>query len=83
MKAQVSERLITEPYGALPEVAQQIRYETLQDILRLIKNCQGVEQCEYKVECGSMNNEEVSAVLDGQIEWEEGNKREINFLVAP
>ena len=81
IKPRVSERLIAEPYGALLEEAWQIRDDRVQDVFRLSTNCQEVKMGGSEVACSSMSSEEVTAVLDGQIEWGEGPKgRAISWL---
>lgn len=81
VKTRVSERLMAEPYGALLDEAQQIRDESIQNVFRLSTNCQEVKQSESEVGCRSMSSEEVTAVLDGQAEWEMGPKgRVISWL---
>lgn len=72
---------MAEPYGALLEEAQQVQDDSIQDVFRLSTNCQGVTRRESEVGYHSMSSEEVTAVLDGQMEWEEGSKaRVISWL---
>ncbi|KAK0139547.1 Transposon Ty3-I Gag-Pol polyprotein [Merluccius polli] len=53
----------------------------IQDVFRLSTNCQEVKMGGSEVACSSMSSEEVTAVLDGQIEWGEGPKgRAISWL---
>ena len=74
IRTRVSERIVAEPYGALLEEAQQVQGDSIQDTFRLSTNCQEVKQSESEVGYQSMSSEEVTAVLDGQVEWEEGSK---------
>lgn len=81
IQTRVSERIVAEPYGVLLEEAQHVRDDSIQNVFRLSTNCQEVKQCEPEVGCQSMSSEEVTAVLDGQMEWEEGSKgRVISWL---
>lgn len=61
---------MVEPYGALLEEAQQVRDDSIQNAFRLSTKCQEVKQHESEEGCQSMSSEEVTAVLDGQMEWE-------------
>ncbi|KAJ8414524.1 hypothetical protein AAFF_G00037260 [Aldrovandia affinis] len=82
VKPRVGERLMAEPYGALLEEAEQIQDEPIRNVFRMSANCQGVNQCTSEVGSRSMSSEEVTAVLDGQIEWEKGpNGRVISWLI--
>ncbi len=68
---------MTEPFGALLEGAQQIGDDSTQDLFQLSTNYQNMKRWEHELKCGSMSSEDVSAILDGQIEWEEGSKRRV------
>lgn len=77
----VSERIVAKPYGVLLEEAQHVGDDSIQYIFRLSTNCQEVKQFKSEVGCQSMSSEEVTAVLDVQMEWEEGSKgRVISWL---
>lgn len=77
----VSERIVAEPYGALLEEAQQVQDDSIQDVFRLSTNCQEVKPHELEVRGQSMSSEEVTAILDSQMEWEKGSKgRVISWL---
>lgn len=78
----ISERIVAEPYGALLEEAQQVQDDSIQDVFRLSTNCQGVTRRESEVGYQSMSSEEVTAVLDGQMEWEEGSKAKVISWLA-
>lgn len=82
IQTRVSERIVAEPYGVLLEEAQHVRDDSIQNVFRLSTNCQEVKQCEPEVGCQSMSSEEVTAVLDGQMEWEEGSKGRVIFWLA-
>lgn len=82
IQTRVSERIVAEPYDVLLEEAQHVRDDSIQNVFRLSTNCQEVKQCEPEVGCQSMSSEEVTAVLDGQMEWEEGSKGRVIFWLA-
>ncbi|KAJ8383368.1 hypothetical protein AAFF_G00221580 [Aldrovandia affinis] len=81
VKPLVGERLMAEPYGALLKKQSRSKMNPYRTSSGMSANCQGVNQCTSEVGSRSMSSEEVTAVLDGQIEWEKGpNGRVISWL---
>lgn len=84
VQSRVSKRLVTEPYGALLEEAQQIKENTIQDAFRLSADHQEVRFLTPTagLEHRSFNNEEVTAVLEAHVEWEMGPKERVVSWLA-
>jgi len=71
----VSQRMMSEPYSALLEEAEQVHDNTIQEVFRLSANTCNVEHCPsaFSESC-SLTSVEVSAILDVHTEWEVGTR---------
>ena len=80
----VSQRLMTEPYDVLLDESQHVREGLVQEVFRVSANHQSVELplLSHNLEHLSLSDDDVSAVLTGHAEWEEGSKRRVVSWLA-
>ncbi|XP_062852675.1 retrovirus-related Pol polyprotein from transposon 297 [Trichomycterus rosablanca] len=70
IRSPVSQRLVSESYGALLEESNQIAENAIQDTFRLSANAQAVDFASKSPLQRTLTCEEVSAILKGQAEWD-------------
>lgn len=85
VQSRVCQRLMKEPYETLLEESQQVQEGVVQEMFRVSANHQSVEcpPSPKNLECRSLTDGEVSAVLAGHVEWDQGPKqRVVSWLAA-
>ncbi|KAL6491554.1 hypothetical protein MHYP_G00018990 [Metynnis hypsauchen] len=81
---QEEQRLVSESYGALLEEAKRVGENMVQDAFKISANCQTLSHSSSfeQLQRRSLPSDEVSAILEGQEEWEKGAKeRAVSWLV--
>lgn len=80
----VGQRLIKEPYKDLLEESQQVQEGVVQEMFRTGANHQSVEilPSAENLECCSLTDSEVSAVLAGHVEWNQGSTQRVVSWLA-
>lgn len=80
----VCQRLMEEPYEVLLEESQQVQEGVVQEVFRVSANHQSVEWSlsSENLEHYSLTDGEVSAVLAGHIEWDQGSKQRVVSWLA-
>lgn len=80
----VCQRLLKEPYEALLDESQQVQEGAVQEMFKVSTNHQSVECLPARegLESHSLTSSEVSAVLDGHVEWEHGPRQRVVTWLA-
>ncbi|KAL7870669.1 hypothetical protein SRHO_G00081660 [Serrasalmus rhombeus] len=84
IRSPVGQRLVSESYGTLLEEAKRVGENMVQDAFKLSANCQTLSHSSSAelLQHSSLTSDEVSAILEGQEEWDKGAKeRAISWLV--